>query len=116
MGRGHGAGLLWRCSPTPRHCACSIAGRARRSRSAPPELEALHLGALSCEGGTALYLQGTVVGWAAMRLRTQSGEDALRLVMAENVGPWLRAFSTCRWKVGGDREEYADVWRRFVEE
>ena len=27
---------LWRWSPTPRHCACSIAGRARHSRSAPP--------------------------------------------------------------------------------
>ena len=67
----------------------------------PADLEALHLGALSGDGGTALYLQGTVVGSAAMRFRRQSGGDALRLVMAENMGPWLRAFSTSRWKVEG---------------
>ena len=67
----------------------------------PADLEALHLGALSGDGGTALYLQGTVVGSAAMRFRRHSGRDALRLVMAANMGPWLRAFSTSRWKVGG---------------
>ena len=82
----------------------------------PADLEALHLGALSGDGGTALYLQGTVVGPAAMRFRRQSGGDALRLVMAENMGPWLRAFSTSRWKVEGDREKFADAWRRWVEE
>ena len=82
----------------------------------PADLEALHLGALSGDGGTALYLQGTVVGSAAMRFRRQSGGDALRLVLAENMGPWLRAFSTPRWKVEGDREKFADAWRRWVEE
>ena len=82
----------------------------------PADLEALHLGALSGDGGTALYLQGTVVGSAAMRFRRQSGGDALRVVMAENMGPWLRAFSTSTWKVEGDREQYADAWCRWVEE
>ena len=62
----------------------------------PSDLEALHLGALSGDGGTMLYLQGTVAGSAVMRFRRQSGEDALRLVMAENMGPLLRAFSTSR--------------------
>ena len=56
------------------------------------------------------------MGSAAMRFRRQSGGDALRLVMADNMGPWLRAFSTSRWKVGGDREKFADAWRRWVEE
>ena len=82
----------------------------------PADLEALHLGALSGNGGTALYLHGTVVGSAAMRLCRQSGGDALRMVMAENMGPWLRAFSTSRWKVGGDREKFANAWRCWVEE
>ena len=74
--------------------------------------EALHLGALSGDGGTALYLKGTVVGSAAMRFRRQSGGDALPLVMAENMGPWLWAFSTSGWKVEGDREKFVDAWRR----
>ena len=82
----------------------------------PADLEALHLSALSGDGGEALYLQGTVAGAAATRFRRQSGGDALRLVMAENMGPWLRAFSTSRWKVEGDREKLADAWRRWVEE
>ena len=82
----------------------------------PADLDALHLSALSGDGGEALYLQGTVAGAAATRLRRQSGGDALRLVMAENMGPWLRAFSTSRWKVEGDREKFADAWRRWVEE
>ena len=82
----------------------------------PADLEALHLGVLSGDGGTALYLQGTVAGSAAMRFRRQIGGDALRLVMAENMGPWLRAFSASRWKVEGDREKFADTWRRWVEE
>ena len=80
------------------------------------DLEALHLGAMSGNGGTALYLQGTGVGSAAMRFRRQSGGDALCLVMVENMAPWLRAFSTSRWKVEGDREKCADAWRRWVEE
>ena len=82
----------------------------------PADLKALHLGVLSGDGGTALYLQGTVVGSAAVRFRRQSGGDALRLVMAENMGPWLQAFSTSRWKVEGDREKFADARRRWVEE
>ena len=82
----------------------------------PSDLEALHLRALNGAGGTALYLQGTVVGSAAMRFRRQSGGDALRLVMAENMGTWLRAFSTSRWKVEGDRDKFADAWRCWVEE
>ena len=82
----------------------------------PADLEALHLGALGGDGGTALYLQGTVVGSSAMRFRRQSGGDALRLVLAENMGPWLRAFSTSRLKVKGDQEKFGDAWRRWVEE
>ena len=82
----------------------------------PADLEALHLGALSGDGGEALYLQGTVAGAAATRFRRQSGGDALRLVMAENMGPWLRAFSAPTWKVEGDREKFADAWHRWVEE
>ena len=75
----------------------------------PADLEPLHLGVLSGDRGTVLYLQGTVVGSAAVRFRRQSGGDALRLVRAENMGPWLRAFSTSRWKVKGDREKFADA-------
>ena len=82
----------------------------------PADLEALHLGALSGDRGTALYLQGAVACSAAMRFRRQSGGDAFRLVMAQNMGPWLRAFSTSRWRVEGDREKFADAWRRWVEE
>ena len=63
-----------------------------------------------------LYLQGTVVSSAAVRFRRESGGDALRLIMAENMGPWLRAFSASRWKVEGDRDKFADAWRRWVEE
>ena len=79
------------------------------------DLEALHLGALSGEEVAALYLQETVTGAAATRFRLQSGGDSLRLAMADNMGPWLRAFSTSRWKVEGDREKLADAWRRWVE-
>ena len=82
----------------------------------PADLEALHPSALSGDGGEALYLQGTVAGAAATRFRRQSGGDALRLVMAENVGPWLRAFSTSSRKVEGDWDKFADAWRRWVEE
>ena len=32
------------------------------------------------------------------------------------MAPWLRAFSTSKWKVEGDRENFADAWRRLVEE
>ena len=84
-------------------------GTALRVRRA--DLDALHLGALSGNGGTALYLQGTVVGSAAMRFRRQSGGDALRLVMAENMGPWLRVFSTSWW-IG--RGQPGEVRRRLA--
>ena len=77
-------------------------------------LEALHLSALSSDGGTALYLQGAVVGSAAVRFRRQYGEDAFRLVVAENMA--LQAFFMSRWKIEGDREKFADAWRVWVEE
>ena len=80
------------------------------------DLEALNLSALSGHGGEALYLQGTVAGAAATRFRRQRGGDALRLVMAETMGPWLRAFSTSRRKVEGDQEKFANAWRCWVEE
>ena len=35
--------------------------------------------------------------------------------MAGNMAPWLRAFSTSRWKIEGDRERFADVCRRWVQ-
>ena len=79
------------------------------------DLKALHLSALSGDGGEVLYLQGTVAGAAATCFRRQSGGDALRLVMAENMGLWLRAFCTSRWKVEGDWEKFADAWRRLVQ-
>ena len=82
----------------------------------PTHLEALHLGALSGDGGTALYLQGTVVGSAAVSFHRQSGGDYLHLVMPENMGLWLRAFSAYSWKVEGDRETFAEAWRRWVED
>ena len=80
----------------------------------PANLEAPQLGALSGDRGTAMYLRGTVVGSAAVRFRKQYGGDAFRLVMAENMARWLRAFSTSRWKIEGDRERFADAWRRWV--
>ena len=76
----------------------------------PANLEGLHLSALSGDRGEPLYLQGTVAGAAARHFRRQSGGDALRLVMAENMGPWLWAFSASRWKVEGDWEKFADAW------
>ena len=82
----------------------------------PADLEALHLGALSGDEGAAPYLQGTMTGAAAARFRRQSGGDTLRLVMAENIRPWLRAFPTSSWMVEGDREKFADAWRRWVEQ
>ena len=102
----------------PHSSALRLYDRGERTvlRVRPSDLEALHLSALSGEGGEALYLQGTVAGAAATCFCRQSGGDALRLVMAENMGPWLRAFSASRWKVEGDREKFADAWRRWVEE
>ena len=80
------------------------------------DLEAPHLSALSSDGSAALYLQGTVAGSAAVRFRRQYGGNAFHLVMAENMTPWPRAFSTSRWKIGGDRERFAYGWRRLLEE
>ena len=57
-----------------------------------------------------------MVGSAAVGFRKQYGGDAFRLVMAENMAPWLRAFSTSRWKIEGDWEKFADAWRRCVQE
>ena len=37
------------------------------------------------------------------------------MVKAETMALWLRAFSGSRWTVAGDRETFADVWRRWVE-
>ena len=71
---------------------------------------------LSSDGGTSLYLQGTVVGSAAVCIRRKDKGDAFRLVMAVNMAPWLRAFSTSRWKIEGDRDKFADAWPRWVEE
>ena len=82
----------------------------------PADLEALHLLVLSSDGCTASYLQGTVVGSAAVHFPRQRGGDAFRLAMVENMAPWLRAFSTSRWKVEGRREKFADAWRQWVEE
>ena len=79
------------------------------------DLEALHLGALSGDGGTALYLQGTFVRSAALRFRKHYKRVAFRLVMAETMAPWLRAFSPSRWTVVGDREKFSDAWRQWVE-
>ena len=91
-------------------------GEGRVLTVRPADLEALHLSRLSGHGGQALYLQGTVAGAATTRFRRQSGGDALRLVMAEKMGPWLRAFCASRWKVEGDLEKFSDAWRRWVEE
>ena len=52
------------------------------------------------------------MGSAVARFRRQSGGDAFRLVMAENMAPWLRAFTTSRWNVEGNREKFAHAWRR----
>ena len=90
-------------------------GESTALTARPADLEALHLGVLSGNGGTALYLQGTVVGSAAARFRGQSGGDAFRLVIAENMALWLRALSTSKWKVEGNPEKFADAWRRWGE-
>ena len=81
----------------------------------PADWEAPYLSALSSDGTAALYLQGTVVGSAAFQVCRQYAGDASRLVMAENMAPWLRAFSTSQWEIGGDRERFADAWRRCLE-
>ena len=81
----------------------------------PADVVALHLGTLSGDGGTALFLQGTIVGAAALRFRRSYGGDAFRLVMAQTMAPWLWAFSGFRWTVTGDWVRFADAWRRWVE-
>ena len=79
------------------------------------DLEAPHLSALCSDRRTAMYLQGTVVGSAAVRFRRQYGGDAIRLARAQNMAPRLRAFSTSCWKIRGDRERLANAWRRWVQ-
>ena len=116
------SGLRAWCSvvvaPEPHSSALRVYDRGENTALAicPADLEALHLRALRGDGGTALYLQGTVVSLAAVRFCRQSGGDDLRLVVEENVAPWLRAFSASRCKVEGDWEKFADAWRRLVEE
>ena len=78
-------------------------------------LEALQLGTLSGNGGTALFLQGKLVGAAALRFCKSHRGDAFRLVMAETMALWLRAFSGSRWTLTCNRERFADVGRRWVE-
>ena len=56
-----------------------------------------------------------MVGAAALRYCRSYGGDAFRLVMAEAMVPWIRAFSSSRWTIAGDRERFADAWRRWVE-
>ena len=87
-------------------------GEATKLTVHPADFKTRHLGALSGDGGRALFLHGTVVGSAAVRFRTQCEGYAFRLVMAENMAPWLRVLSTSRWKIEGDREKFADAWRR----
>ena len=81
----------------------------------PADLEALHLGTQVGDGSTALYLQGRLVGAPAPRYPRSYGRDALRLVMAEDMAPWLRAITGPRWTVAGERERFTGVWRWWVE-
>ena len=52
---------------------------------------------------------------AAPRYRRSYATDAFHLVMAEGMVPWLRAFIGSRWNIAGDRENFTDAWRRWVE-
>ena len=81
----------------------------------PVNLEALHLGTLSGDGGTALFLRGTLVGAAARWFRGSHGGDAFRLVMAETTAPWRQVFCASPWTAAGDREQFANAWRHWVE-
>ena len=52
---------------------------------------------------------------AALGLRRHQGGDVIRLVMAETIAPWLRAFCYSRWTVAGDGEQFAIARRQWVE-
>ena len=112
------AGSSWRWSRTPPRCVCMAAEGCRSPRFARPTWRPctwvlwVVMAAPRC---TSMYLQGTVVGTAAPRYRRSYGGDALRLVMAEGMAPWLRAFTGSRWTIAGDPEKFADAWRRWVE-
>ena len=114
----------WAAGPVLGHSGAGGVPSAPRmyDRGGAPELtirladsEALHLRSLSGDVGIAAYLQGTLVGLAALRFRKHYGGDAPRLVMAEAMTPWLRAFFHSRWTVAGDREKFTDAWRGWVE-
>ena len=64
--------------------------------------------------GTALFLQGTLVGAAALGFRRHYGGKAFHLAMAEAMAPWLPAFCGSRWTVAGDREDFANALRRWL--
>ena len=81
----------------------------------PADLEAVHLGALSGNDSTALYLQGMVVGAAALRYRKGQGRDTFRLVKAQAMASWLRALSSSWRTNAGGPERSADAWRYWVE-
>ena len=81
VGCGHGVGSLWRRAPLL-SAACDDRGESTTLTVRPADLEAVQLGVMSGDGGTALYLQGTVVGLAAVHFRGHCGGDAFRLVMA----------------------------------
>ena len=57
----------------------------------------------SGDGGTALLMQGTLPGAAALRFGRNYGGHAFRLVMAETMAPWLRAFCGSLWTIAGHR-------------
>ena len=67
-------------------------------------LEALHPGTLGGEGNDALSLMG-----AAIRYCRSYNGDALHVVMAEEMAPWLMVFASCRWTIAGDQEKFADA-------
>ena len=75
------------------------------------DLQALHVGTLSGDHSTALYLRGTVVGHAAPHYRRSYSGNAFHLVMVANMAPWLRAFTRLRWTITAHREKFTDVWQ-----
>ena len=72
---GSGAGCWVIVAKEPQSSALRMYDRGENATLTvrPADLVALHLGILSSKGGTALYLQGTVVGSAAVRIRRQCG-------------------------------------------
>ena len=83
-------------------------GRVLRLAICPADLEALHLGTRSGDGGTTLLVQRTLRDAAALRAQRYYGGHAFRLVMARGV-LWLpvdrrrRPVEVCRYvaPVGG---------------